>query len=132
MASASAAPATAATDRADHRFGGNLTDGLFPDQDRTRILWTMDPNSDSEELPALYRAILDRVGQLEARGDRETARAIRAEAIRIYSRSWNAKAKRQLESLLRRSLDDGVRVRPARAGFRAAWRARRGRSIRIA
>jgi len=78
----------------------------------------MDPNSAAEELPALYRAILDRVGQLEASGDREAARSVRAQAIRIYSRSWDARSKRRLEDLLRRSLDDAIRVRPAGRGFR--------------
>jgi hypothetical protein len=92
----------------------------------------MEPNAASEELPALYRTILDRVGQLEARGDRELARNIRAEAIALYSRSWDAKAKRQLEALLRRSLDDAVRVRPTRSWFRTIRRGQRGRSIRVA
>jgi hypothetical protein len=56
----------------------------------------------AEELPALYRAVLDRVGALEGVGQRETARRLRVHAIRIYSRSWDARAKRDLEALLRR------------------------------
>jgi hypothetical protein len=75
------------------------------------MLVRMDPNAVSEELPALYRAVLDRVAQLEADGHRETARRIRAEAIRIYSRSWDHRACRRLDDLLRRSDPDGVRLR---------------------
>ena len=78
----------------------------------------MDPHAASEELPALYRAVLDRVGQLEMSGDRVAARAIRAEAIRIYSRAWDEKAKRRLEDLLRRSAVDLVAFRAPRRGLR--------------
>jgi hypothetical protein len=63
---------------------------------------TMEPNLAAEELPALYRAVLDRVGQLEAAGERQQAGRIRADAMRIYSRAWDGRAKRDLESLLRR------------------------------
>jgi hypothetical protein len=62
----------------------------------------MEPNSAAEELPALYRAVLDLVGQLEAGGQRDLARRIRADGTRIYSKSWDARAKRDLQALLRR------------------------------
>ena len=39
----------------------------------------MEPNSLAEELPALYRAILDRVAELEADGHRVEAARVRAE-----------------------------------------------------
>lgn len=65
----------------------------------------MEPNSAAEELPALYRAVLDRVGQIEASGQRSAANRIRAEATRIYSRAWDERARRNLEDLLRRSSD---------------------------
>jgi len=68
-----------------------------------RMLTTMDPNSAAEELPALYRAVLDRVAQIAASGQRTNANRIRAEATRIYSRSWDERARRSLEALLRRS-----------------------------
>ena len=64
---------------------------------------TMDPNSPSEELPGLYRAILDRVARLEASGDRAEAARVRTAATRAYSRAWDARARRQLEALLRRA-----------------------------
>ena len=63
----------------------------------------MDPNSLAEELPALYRAILDRVAVLEADGRRPEAARMRAEATRIYSRAWDRRARHRLASLLERS-----------------------------
>lgn len=71
----------------------------------------MDPNSVAEDLPALYRDVLDLVAQIAASGQRANANRIRAEATRIYSRSWDERAKRNLETLLRRSSDPvGVRA----------------------
>ena len=70
----------------------------------------MDPKSASEELPALYRAVLDRVAQLEASRERALANRLRAEATHIYSRAWDERARRELEGLLRRNAvtDDGL------------------------
>lgn len=79
----------------------------------------MDPNAASEELPALYRAILDRVGQLEACGDRATANKVRAAATRIYSKSWDERAKRRLEDLLRKHTAEPAGQHAAGRGF---WR----------
>ena len=62
----------------------------------------MEPKSAAEELPGLYRAVLDRVGELEASGRRDVANAVRAEATRIYSRSWDDQARKALLALLRR------------------------------
>jgi hypothetical protein len=61
----------------------------------------MESNSPSEELPALYRAILDRVADLEAMGERVEAAKLRSDATAAYSRAWDERARRQLESLLR-------------------------------
>lgn len=63
----------------------------------------MDPKSASEELPALYRAVLDHVAQLETTRERDLANRIRAEAIHIYSRAWDERARRELLALLRRN-----------------------------
>jgi hypothetical protein len=63
----------------------------------------MEPNSRAEDLPTLYRAILDRVAQLEAAGDRSEARRVRQSATAAYSRAWDDRAHRELESLLRRA-----------------------------
>jgi hypothetical protein len=78
---------------------------------------TMEPKSAAEELPALYRAVLDRVGQIAASGQRDTANRVRAEATKIYSRAWDDRARRSLEGLLRRS-SDPVAVPDARRDVR--------------
>jgi hypothetical protein len=64
----------------------------------------MEPKSASEELPALYRAVLDRVAELEASRERDLANRVRAEAINIYSRAWDERARRELLALLRRNI----------------------------
>ena len=63
----------------------------------------METNSPAEELPALYRAILDRVAEMEAAGERAAAARLRSDATDAYSRAWDERARRRLESLLRRS-----------------------------
>ena len=63
----------------------------------------MDPNSVAEDLPALYRAILDRVALLEAAGERAEAGRVRTQATATYSRAWDDRARRDLEGLLRRA-----------------------------
>ena len=63
----------------------------------------MEPKSRAEDLPTLYRAILDRVAQLESVGDRSEAARVRAGATAAYSRAWDDRARRELESLLRRA-----------------------------
>lgn len=74
---------------------------------------TMDPNSAAEELPGLYRAILDRVAGLEADGERDVAARVRTAATRAYSRAWDDRARRQLEALLRRTYRPTAAQRPA-------------------
>jgi hypothetical protein len=63
----------------------------------------MESNSPSEELPALYRAILDRVAAMEAAGDRVEAAQLRSDATEAYSRAWDERARRRLETLLRQA-----------------------------
>jgi len=72
----------------------------------------MEPKSASEELPDLYRAVLDRVAELEATRERDLANRVRAEAAHIYSRAWDERARRELLALLRRngSSDPGLPV----------------------
>jgi hypothetical protein len=65
----------------------------------------MDPKSAAEDLPALYRAILDRIALIDASGQRAVGYRIRAEATRIYSRAWDERARRGLETLLRQTAD---------------------------
>jgi hypothetical protein len=85
----------------------------------------MDQNSAAEILPALYRSVLDRVAEISAGGDRPLANDVRTEATRIYSRAWDARARRELEALLRRHA-----AQPLHAA--ASRRASRRRSVRAA
>ena len=80
------------------------------------MLPTMDPKSAAEELPALYRALLDRIAQIDAAGHHSVGYKIRAEATRIYSRAWDDQARRGLEDLLRRTADKGMVQRRAVRG----------------
>ena len=83
----------------------------------------MEPNSPAEDLPALYRAILDRVAVLESEGERAQAARLRADATEAYSRAWDERARRRLEALLRRSEretpGDRQRTRTGRRGATA-------------
>ena len=72
----------------------------------------MEPTSAAEELPGLYRAVLDRVAEMELSGRREHANAVRSEATRIYSRAWDDRARRGLVALLHRN-SDAILVRGA-------------------
>ena len=76
----------------------------------------MDQKSASEELPALYRALLDRIAQIDAAGHRDISYRIRIEATRIYSRAWDDRARRGLEALLRQTADKGTVRRGTVAG----------------
>jgi hypothetical protein len=74
----------------------------------------METNSPAEELPALYRAILDRVAELEVAGERVRAAQLRTDATDAYSRAWDERARRRLELLLRRSDRAADAERPRR------------------
>lgn len=63
----------------------------------------MDQIPAAEQLPALYRAILDRVAELEQAGDRTEAGRVRRAATAAYSRAWDDRARRELDALLRRA-----------------------------
>lgn len=81
----------------------------------------------AEDLPALYRAILDAVADLEHRGRRADAHRIRSAATAAYSASWNEAGRRRLEQLhlqawrLIGGSDDRRQAR--RSGWRRAARA---------
>jgi hypothetical protein len=79
----------------------------------------MDPKTAAEELPELYRALLDRIAQIDAAGHRSVGYRIRAEATRIYSRAWDDHARRGLEELLRQSAEkSSARRQPLRGSHR--------------
>lgn len=67
------------------------------------MLPMMGPKSAAEELPALYRALLDRIAQIDAAGQRSVGYRIRAEATRVYSRAWDDQARLQLLDLMRQA-----------------------------
>lgn len=74
----------------------------------------------AEDLPELYRAILDRIDLLERIGERRHAGQIRIAATGVYSVAWNENARGRLIGLLGRA--DRVLVgRPHHRG----WRLRR-------
>ena len=57
----------------------------------------------AEDLPEIYRAILDRVAELERIGARHDAGRIRLSATRAYSDAWDESARRHLLGLLARA-----------------------------
>lgn len=103
----SGAATTAAIERGK-RLGGNGTHRVFPVAGRRANVAAMEPTSPAEELPALYRALLDQVAQIEADGRRAAAYRLRSEAVRIYSKSWDDRARRALQELLGRAQEPGV------------------------
>lgn len=56
----------------------------------------------AEDLPALYRAILDGISNLERVGQHREAALIRTEATRVYSTSWDEGGRRRLLHIRRR------------------------------
>jgi hypothetical protein len=59
----------------------------------------VDDRTPAEDLPQLYRAVLDLAVRLEHVGRREVAWRIRRDALRTYSTRWDAKGRRTLERL---------------------------------
>jgi hypothetical protein len=59
----------------------------------------MDERIPADELPHLYRTLLDAVGRLEHAGEHERAWRIRRDAIRVYSERWDVKGRRSLQRL---------------------------------
>jgi hypothetical protein len=66
----------------------------------------------ADDLPELYREILDRVAHLERTGAREEAGRIRVQATRAYSAAWDEAARRVLLGLIARA--DRTATPPAR------------------
>jgi hypothetical protein len=57
----------------------------------------------AEELPGLYRMILERVAELELLGDRSDAARIRMSATEAYSGSWDEGGRARLVTLINRA-----------------------------
>lgn len=61
----------------------------------------MDQPIPAEDMPLLYREVLDAVARLERAGDRAQAYDIRRRAIRTYSGRWDPAGRRALAKLAR-------------------------------
>jgi hypothetical protein len=82
----------------------------------------MDESSVAHELPELYRDVLDRIASVERLGYRREGQLLRAEAIKVYSASWNDGAIRAMEGLRTRAdrvRDGDERPRRPRSESRA-------------
>jgi hypothetical protein len=85
----------------------------------------MEPGASvAEDLPELYREILDRVAALERLGARAEAARIRAAATRVYSNAWDAGARRDLLGLVARA--DRTTTPPVRS---RTWSLRRRSAV---
>jgi len=62
---------------------------------------SVDEHTPAEDLPQLYRAVLDTVVRLEHLGDRDFAWKVRRDAVRTYSTRWDDHGRRALERLNR-------------------------------
>jgi hypothetical protein len=57
----------------------------------------------AEELPGLYRTILERVADLERQGERAEAARIRMAATAAYSAAWDESGRNRLIALVNRA-----------------------------
>ena len=59
----------------------------------------MEDHVPAEEIPTLYRGVLETVARLERVGDRRYAYDLRARAVRTYSTRWDEAGRRALGRL---------------------------------
>ena len=71
----------------------------FPPPPARGTLLSMDDQTPAEELPTLYRAVLETVARLERAGERSFAFEIRRKALRTYSTRWDEGGRRVLMRL---------------------------------
>lgn len=65
------------------------------------MLRPMDDRNPAEELPIVYREVLDALARLEAGGDRAVAYELRQRAQRTYASRWDDGGRRVLQRILR-------------------------------
>jgi hypothetical protein len=83
----------------------------------------MDDRNPAEELPVVYREVLDALARLEAAGDRAAAYDLRTRAQRTYATRWDDGGLRALRKLVREAegrLTSGRRTPEARTLARTA------------
>jgi hypothetical protein len=68
----------------------------------------------AEVLPGLYRSVLDAVADLELRGLRTDAAALRADATRAYSGAWSPATAHRMRVLKARAARIIAKRRPGR------------------
>lgn len=76
----------------------------------------MDPHTPAEEMPSLYRAVLDTVWRLERIGERDYALDVRRRAVNTYATRWDEGGRKELVRINRDALRRLAESRPA-AGF---------------
>ena len=76
----------------------------------------MDPHTPADEMPALYRAVLDTVWRLERVGERDYALDVRRRAVNTYATRWDEGGRKELVRINRDALRRLAESRPA-AGF---------------
>jgi hypothetical protein len=61
------------------------------------------PATPAEDLPGLYRTILERIAELEQMGERVEAGRIRISATTVYSGAWDEAGRGRLVALIARA-----------------------------
>jgi hypothetical protein len=67
----------------------------------------------SEEMPTLYRAVLDTVWRLERLGERDFALEIRRRAVTTYATRWDVGGQKELAKINRDALRRLASSKPA-------------------
>lgn len=73
----------------------------------------MEHHTPSEEMPALYRAVLDTVWRLERLGERDYALSVRRRAVLTYATRWDEGGRAELAKINRDALRRLANTRPA-------------------
>ena len=74
-----------------------------PTQELPTVAVEAAPSTPADDLPGLYRDILDRVAVLEQIGERAQAGRIRMAATQAYSEAWNEVGRGRLLGLIGRA-----------------------------
>jgi hypothetical protein len=73
----------------------------------------MEHQTPAQDMPGLYRAVLDTVWRLERAGEREAALTIRQRAVRTYSTRWDEGGRKELLRINRDALRQLANSRPS-------------------